>query len=213
MAGQQKLRPGAGIRNNYAISLYRQEQRSLAACLEVDDEDDCNATTEGELERQAEARDLLEDAIEASPVQQHNLALLDIQRGYLADGMNRFLAVNAAIAADTDFTPFNTHLKQSVLQYIDNHQVSMDFLEEVSLQAGSGMPGFADEAVGIAGQLAGIGSFLPLALFNLISIASIEEQQKAIIDFLNEEMTGYYAADLDFIPVVRFPDLVGTSPY
>ena len=207
------LPPLDSIRNNYAIALYEQKQAALNTCLAIDDPDDCNATLIGELERQQQSRDLLENVATPFPNQRHNLAVLDVHRGELANAMDEFLTLNQEIATDQDFVPHITQLKDSLLQYIENHQASMEFLEEASLETGTGIPGFADDAAAIAGQLAGIGSFLPVALFNVIALASVEEQQATIIEFLNQELTSYYATDLEMVPIVRPPDLVGTSPY
>ncbi|MEM9566720.1 MAG: hypothetical protein AAF974_00290 [Cyanobacteria bacterium P01_E01_bin.34] len=109
--------------------------------------------------------------------------------------------------------PALNQLKLELLQYVNNHDDSMSYLAELSWNGGSGLPAELGDAVGLAGSLSGVGSFLPLALFNLVSYATEQEREQALIEVIQLDLTALYADNLDLIPLVTPPDPISINPF
>ncbi|MEL7086419.1 MAG: hypothetical protein AAGM36_18205, partial [Cyanobacteria bacterium J06597_1] len=111
------------------------------------------------------------------------------------------------------YDPALNQLKLELLQYVSNHDDSMSYLAELSWNGGSGLPAELGDAVGLAGSLSGVGSFLPLALFNLVSYATEQEREQALIEVIQLDLTALYAGNLDLIPLVTPPDPISINPF
>ncbi|WP_017326974.1 lipopolysaccharide assembly protein LapB [Synechococcus sp. PCC 7336] len=206
-----ELPPLDEIRNNLAIAFYQLDLAEIEACAEAPEEV-CLPASEEEPLRQQRARPLLENAAEQSPAIAYNLAILDIRQGSLSQAMTDLLTLHASIASHSELDPLTARIKDEMRLYIDNHNASMDFLQEFAV-GGGGLPGGVGDAVGLAGQVAGIGGFLPLALFNVVSFAVAQEQKQALIDRIHLQLTVLYAEELELIPMVRSPDPISANPF
>ena len=226
----EDLPPLEEVLNNQAIAYYQRDRPRLEDC---DGDASCLAAEEyiaGEGRLQQQARPLLDGIAEPEPVTLYNRTVLDIQRRQLSQAMDTLLALHRDVAsadaalpansldslvADslTVYDPALTQLKLELLQYVSNHEDSMAYLAELSWNGGSGLPAELGNAVGMAGSLSGVGSFLPLALFNLVSYATEQERAEALIEVIQLELTALYASNLDLIPLVTPPDPVSINPF
>ena len=111
------------------------------------------------------------------------------------------------------YDPALNQLKLELLQYVSNHDDSMSYLAELSWNGGSGLPAELGDAVGLAGSLSGVGSFLPLALFNLVSYATEQEREQALIEVIQLDLTALYAGNLDLIPLIAPPEPISINPF
>ena len=229
------LPPLEEVLNNQAIAYYQRDRPLLEDC---DGDDFCLAAGEyvaGEARRQQQARPILDGIAEPEPVTLYNRTVLDIQRRQLSQAMETLLAIHRDVdSADTAlpansldslaadslasnslvvYDPALTQLKLELLQYVSNHEDSMSYLAELSWNGGSGLPAELGNAVGMAGSLSGVGSFLPLALFNLVSHATEQERAEALIEVIQLELTALYAGNLDLIPLVTPPDPISINPF
>ena len=224
------LPPLEEVLNNQAIAYYQRDRPLLEDC---DGDDFCVAVGEyvaGEARRQQQARPLLDGIAEPEPVTLYNRTVLDIQRRQLSLAMETLLAIHRDVASAGTALPANsldsqasdslvvydpalTQLKLELLQYVSNHEDSMAYLAELSWNGGSGLPAELGNAVGMAGSLSGVGSFLPLALFNLVSYATEQERAEALIEVIQLELTALYADNLDLIPLVTPPDPISINPF
>ena len=224
------LPPLEEVLNNQAIAYYQRDRPLLEDC---DGDDFCVAVGEyvaGEARRQQQARPLLDGIAEPEPVTLYNRTVLDIQRRQLSLAMETLLAIHRDVASAGTALPANsldsqasdslvvydpalTQLKLELLQYVSNHEDSMAYLAELSWNGGSGLPAELGNAVGMAGSLSGVGSFLPLALFNLVSYATEQERAEAVIEVIQLELTALYADNLDLIPLVTPPDPISINPF
>lgn len=236
-----ELPPLDEVMNNQAIAYYQRDRPVFEDCEDescVSAEDYIAA----EAQRQQQARPLLDDISDPEPVPLYNRAVLGIQRQQLSEGMETLLAIHRDVASTNaslpavsssfqhDFGAQSVHslrsedalalydpalnqLKLELLQYVSNHDDSMSYLAELSWNGGSGLPAELGDAVGLAGSLSGVGSFLPLALFNLVSYATEQEREQALIEVIQLDLTALYAGNLDLIPLVTPPDPISINPF
>ncbi|MGK7908841.1 MAG: hypothetical protein AB4040_16655 [Synechococcus sp.] len=219
------LPPLTEVLNNHAIVRYQLDR----PVLDCDDECSSEEAIAAETQRQYAARPLLEGISKPHPISSYNLAVLNIHQRELSEAMNQFLEIHREITATTPAEPSSTvspamlepppfdptlnQLKLELLQYVENHDDSMAYLAQLGWEGGTGLPADLGNVAGIAGSFAGIGSFIPLALFNLASYASAQQQQEAIVDHIQYELTSLYGSDLDLLPIVRPPDPASIDPF
>ncbi|MGK7912214.1 MAG: tetratricopeptide repeat protein [Synechococcus sp.] len=230
-----ELPPLEEVLNNRAIAYYQQDRSVLEDCGDdaLDAEESCLSADEYfaiEARRQQQARPLLGGIPDPEPVSRYNRAVLDIQRQQLSEGMETLLAIHRDVAGASNSLPASSfdvlgddslsiydpalnQLKLELLQYVSNHDDSMSYLAELSWNGGSGLPSELGDAVGLAGSLSGVGSFLPFALFNLVSYATEQERAEALIEVIQLDLTALYADNLDFIPLVTPPDPMSINPF
>ena len=205
----EALPPLGEILNNRAIAYYQLDRPPLQDC----DSEPCQLDSETELIQQQRARPLLEGVPNPSPISVYNLAVLDIRQKQLSASMNRLLEVHSTVSEMPTYDPAINQLKLELLQYVDNHDASMNYLAELSWNGGSGLPDELGQAVGVAGSFAGVGSFLPLALFNLVSYASEHEREQAVVEQIQQDLSALYSAELELIPLVEEPEPISINPF